>query len=88
MVLALGVSFEIGGVEVDLSKITRAVPFCFVIEVARGWVATFSARGDGLCADFVAKLDDRDEAVSAGAIPLLCSGVGTGSKGGEGAPQR
>jgi hypothetical protein len=49
-------------------------------------MAAFAAGGDGAGADFVAELDDGDEAVAAGAVPLLRSGIGLRAEGGERSP--
>src|SRR5258708_27666659 len=51
-------------------------------------MAALAASGDGLGADFFSELDYGYEAVAAGAVPLLCAGVGPGSEGGERTPER
>src|SRR6202789_2111618 len=88
MVFALGMSFEIGAVEVDFAQIAGAVAFCLIVEMGRGGVAAFSAGSDCFRVDFVAELNDRDEAVSAGAVPFFCSGVGASSDRGGGSPEQ
>ncbi len=83
MVFALSVSFEIGAVEVDFAKIASAVTLGLIVEVGRCWIATFSTCRDGLGVNFVTELDDSDEAVSAGTIPFLRSGIGARSERSE-----
>src|SRR5665213_1588576 len=78
MVGSLGVAFELIGVEVDFAKIAGGVAGGFVVEVGRVGMAAFAAGGDGAGVDAGAELDDGNEAVAAGAIPLLRVGVGTG----------
>src|SRR5260370_18762770 len=50
-------------------------------------MAALAAGGDCLGADFFSELDYGYEAVAAGAVPLLCAGVGAGSEGGERTPE-
>src|ERR1700751_1826348 len=88
MGLPLDVVLEVGTVEVDVAQITGAVAFGLVVEVRRCGVAALAAGGDGLGAHFFSELDYGDEAVAAGAVPLLGAGVGTGSEGGERTPER
>src|ERR1700722_12220432 len=88
VILPLGVVLEIGAIEVDLAQIARAVSLRLIVEMRGGRIAALTACGHGLCVDFVAELNDRDEAVSAGAVPLLRAGIRASSERGKGAPQR
>ena len=51
-------------------------------------MAAFAAGRHGLGAHLVAELDHRDEAVSAGAVPLLRARIGARAEGGQRAPLR
>ena len=71
MILALGVPFELRAVEVDLAQVAGRVALGLVVEVRRRGIAALAAGRDGPGAHLVAELDHRDEAVAAGAVPLL-----------------
>jgi hypothetical protein len=86
MVLPLGMAPKVRAVKVDLPQVPRAVPLGLVIEVTRGRIAALAARGNRPGMHPVAELDDCDEAIPDGAVPLLRSGVGVRSKGGKRTP--
>src|SRR5580704_8401463 len=54
----------------------------------RGRMAAFAARCHGLRMYPVAKLDDRDEAVSAGSVPFFRARISARSEGGKRSPCR
>ena len=86
--IRFGVALELVAVEVDFAQGAGGVARGLVVEVRRFGVAAFTAGGDGPGADGGAEFDDGDEAVAAGAVPLLGAGVGARAEGGERAPLR
>ena len=88
MVLALGVPLELRPVEVDLSQVAGRVSPGLIVEVRGRRTAALASSGHGFSPNLLAKLDHGNEAVSAGAIPLLGPRVRVGTKGGQGAPLR
>src|SRR5277367_1710821 len=87
VVFPLDMAIEIGAIEIDLTQIAGAVAFCLIVKVWRSGVAALATGSDGLCMDLVAELDYGDEAVAAGAVPLLCSWIGARAERGKGAPE-
>src|SRR5437660_8535482 len=71
MVLALGVPLELRPVEVDLSQVAGRVSPGLIVEVRGRRTAALASSGHGFSPNLLAKLDHGNEAVSAGAIPLL-----------------
>src|SRR5450759_3065933 len=71
MILPLGVSLELRAVEIDLAQLASAVPPGLIVEVRGCRIAALSACRHGPGPHAVAELHHGDEAVAAGAIPLL-----------------
>src|SRR5450759_1806987 len=88
MVFPLGVSPELRAVEVDLAQFARAVPLGLIVEVRGCRMAALSACRHGPGPHAVAELDHGDEAVAAGAIPLLRARVGACRERGQRSPLR
>src|SRR5207245_9828179 len=66
--------------KVNLAQVSRAVPLGLIVEMRRSGMAALASGGHGAGAHFVAKFDDRHEAVAARAIPLLGSGIIAGAE--------
>src|SRR2546427_3003350 len=77
MVLSLGVTLKLRAVEIHFPQFASAVSFRLVIEVWRRRIAILSAGGHGFGAHGLAKLNDSNEVVAAGAVNLLRALVGT-----------
>ena len=88
MVRALGVALELSRIEVHVAQIAGAVALGLIVEMRRRRIAALAAGGDRLRPHPVAELDDRDEAVAAGAVHLLRARVGARAERGERAPAR
>jgi peptidoglycan/LPS O-acetylase OafA/YrhL len=80
MVRPLGVPLELGGVVVDLPQISSGVSGGLVVEMLRGRVSGLAASRHSSRSHGRSELDDRDEAVAAGSVPLFGVGVGAGSE--------
>src|SRR5258706_94262 len=76
MVLPLFVRLDLRAIEVHLAQIARAVADGLIAEVRRLRIAALSAGGYGSRLHLIAELDDRDEAVAAGAVHFLRPFVG------------
>src|SRR5690348_3580870 len=81
-------SRELRGIEVHRPEIARGVTLCLVIEMGRRRMAALAARGHRDRANAVSEFDDRDEAVSARAVPLLRPWIGTRPERRERPPPR
>src|SRR5690348_9667663 len=79
---------ELVGVEVDRPEVARRVAPRLIAEMARRRVAALAAGSDRPGAHPRPELDDRDEAVAAGAVPAARARIGTGGEGGEASPAR
>src|SRR5450759_2544383 len=88
MILPLRVSFELIAVEVDLAQISRAVPPGLIVEVRGRRIAALPASRHGPGPHAFAELHHGDEAVAAGAVPLLGPRVGARSERGQRSPLR
>src|SRR5439155_5119209 len=88
LVASRGVAFELLRVEVHLAQVAARVAGRLVVEVRRVGVAALAARGDRHRVYLVAELDDRDEAVAAGAVHPLGARVGPRAERRERAPLR
>src|ERR1700682_635324 len=89
MIPALDVSLELRRIEVHVAEIAGAVSLRLVVEMGRGGVATLAARGDCPRPHAIPELDHRDEAVAAGAVPLLrCSRIRVRGKRCQRSPPR
>src|ERR1035437_671304 len=88
MILPLRMSLELIAVKVDLAQFARAVPLGLIVEVRGGRIAAFSACRHGPGPHAVAELHHGDEAVAAGAIPLLRARVGARRERGQRSPLR
>ena len=86
MVVPLGVSLQLVGIEVNLAQIPGAVPLHLIVEVPRLRMPAFPSGGYRPGAHFISKLHHRDKAVSAGAVPLLRSRVRPGAERSQRAP--
>src|SRR6185503_5916914 len=75
MIFALGVSLELIAIEVDIAEVARRIAIGLIVEMLRSGHAVQAACRDGPGLHLIAKLDDRDEAVAAGAVPLLGSRI-------------
>ncbi len=80
MVLALGVTFQLRPVEVHLPQVAGAVALRLIIEMRGCGSAAFAAGAYGPGPDGLAELDDSDETVAAGAVPLFRPRVGTSAE--------
>src|SRR5687768_10392809 len=67
----LGVAYELVGMEIDLAQVARRVAPGLVVEMGRAGMAALAAGRDRQSPDTRSELDDRDEAVAAGAVPAL-----------------
>src|SRR6476620_4218651 len=88
MIHPLSVSFELRRIKVYLSEIPGAVAHGLVVEVRRRRIAALATRGDCSRAHAFTELDDGDEAVAAGAVPFLRSGIWAGSERCQRSPSR
>src|ERR1035437_9462215 len=88
MILPLRVSLELIAVKVDLAQFSRAVPLGLIVEVRGRRIAALSACRHGPGPHAVAELDHGDEAVAAGAIPLLRARVRARRERGQRSPLR
>src|SRR5664279_6322218 len=88
MVLPLRMSLELRAVEVDLAQFARAVPLGLIVEVRGCRIAALSACRHGPGPHAVAELHHGDEAVAAGAIPLLRARVRARRERGQRSPLR
>ena len=75
MVRALGVPLQLRTIKIHIPQVARAVPLRLIVKVRGRRIAALPAGGHGFGPHVVAELDDSDEAVPAGAIPLLRSRV-------------
>ena len=75
-------------VEVDIAQVAGGIPLGLVAEVLRAGHAVQATGGDRLGLHLVAELDDGDEAVAAGAVPLLGAGIGAGAERRQRTPAR
>src|SRR5215469_192622 len=80
VVLALSVPGQLRAVVINVAQITGGVALGFVGEVSRAGMAALAAGRDRFGTHVIAKLNHCDEAVAAGAVPLLCIGVSTCSE--------
>jgi hypothetical protein len=83
MVFALDVALELGPIKVNFAQVSRAVPLGLIVEMRRSGMAALAPGSHGSGAHFVAKVDDRHEAVAARAIPLLRSRISAGAEGSQ-----
>src|ERR1035437_1732625 len=88
MVVPLRMSLELIAVKVDLAQFSRTVPLGLIVEVRRCRIAALSACRHGPGPHAVAELHHGDEAVTAGAIPLLRSRVRARRERGQRSPLR
>src|SRR5712671_6548641 len=88
MIHTLSVSLELCRIEVHVPEIAGAVALRLVVEVGRRRVAALSTRGDCPRTHAVTELDHRDEAVAAGAVPLLRSRIRARRKRRQRSPPR
>src|ERR1039457_6857049 len=88
MVLPPRVSLELLAVEVDLAQLAAAVAFGLIVEVRGTRMAALAAGRHGPGAHAFAELDHGDEAVAAGAVPLLGARIGARGKRGQRSPLR
>src|ERR1700733_12113938 len=71
MILALGVSLELLGIEVNIPQAARRISLGFVIEVRRFRIARFPASRNRFGPHSFAEFHYSDKAIPAGAVPLL-----------------
>src|SRR5881398_2017676 len=88
MIFALGVALELVAIEVDIAEIAGGVALRFIVEVLGLRMAAFASARDCPGAHAVPELHHGDEAVPAGAVPLLRAWVGARAERGERAPLR
>src|ERR1035437_10135468 len=88
MILPLRMSLELIAVKVGLSQVARSVPLGLIVEVRGRRIAALSAGRHGPGPHAVAELHHGDEAVAAGAVPLLGPRVGARSERGQRSPLR
>src|SRR5882757_8075048 len=79
---------EVVRVEPDRAQLAAGIKIGLVVEVRRGGVAAFAAGGDCPGVELRAELDDRDEAVAAGAVIFPGVRPGLGPERGERTPLR
>src|ERR1035437_5019849 len=88
MILPLRMSLELIAVKVDLAQFARAVPRGLVVEVRRLRIAALPSGRHGPRPHAVAELHHGDEAIAAGAIPLLRARVRARRERGQRSPLR
>src|ERR1035437_8984732 len=88
MVFPLRMSLELLAVEVDLAQLAGAIAFGLIVEVRGRRMAALAAGRHGPGAHAFAELHHGDEAVAAGAVPLLGPRVGARSERGQRSPLR
>src|SRR5690349_15128029 len=89
MIGAFGMTRELRLIEIHIAQVARRIPLGLIVEVLRARYAVEATRGDRLRTHAVfSKLDDRDEAVTARAVPLLRAGVRLCAERRERAPAR
>src|SRR5579863_1852 len=87
MVLALGVALQLRRIEIDGAQITACISLGLIVEMPRRRVAAFSSRCDGPCMYLRTKINDADEAVANGSVPVLRVRVGTRTISRKGTPR-
>src|SRR6187401_2898364 len=75
LVFALGVTFELIAIEVDVAKFAGCVAIRLIVEVFRAGHAVQAAGGHRLRLHLITELDHSHEAVAAGAVPFLRAGI-------------
>jgi hypothetical protein len=77
------VRFYIFPIEVHIAQRAHCVMRSLIVEVRRVDMPALAAGSNGTRTHTVSELDNRDEAIPAGAVPLLCILVWPGAKRSE-----